>query len=127
MIEDIVLGLLPPDLMPFAIIGDLPDTKANAISLILFDGVRNTEYFGGRVNSTIFQPIIKCVVRNNSYEKAREWITSIQNALHRYSDVFEEIDGSILSIFMFGFPRYLGRNDQKYHEFQVTFNIQVKE
>lgn len=33
----------------------------------------------------------------------------------------------ILSIKMVGTPTYLGRNPQKFHEFQVTFQVQVKE
>lgn len=127
MIEDSILGLLPLELLPFATIGDLPGTQKNEIGLIFYDGATNTEYFGPRVGSTVFQPIMKCVARNSSYEVAKEWIESIKNALHRYSDSGEGLEGEILSILMVGSPMYLGRNEQKFHEFQVTFNIQVKE
>lgn len=127
MIEDYVLGLLPVKLTPFATIGDLPGTQKNEICLMFYDGVTNTEYFGGRQGSTIFQPILKCVVRNNSYEAGKEWIDLLKESLHRYSDAGEGVEGPILSILMVGSPMYLGRNSQKFHEFQVTFKIQTKE
>lgn len=127
MIEDIILGLLPASLAPFATIGDLPGTQKNEICLMFYDGATNTEYFGEKVGSTIFAPIMKCVVRNNSYANAAGWVKDIVDALHRYSDAGEGLEGPILSILMSGSPMYLGRNAQKFHEFQVTFNIQTKE
>lgn len=127
MIEDYILGLLPVKLSPFATIGDLPGTQKNEICLMFYDGAGNSEYFGSRQGSTIFQPILKCVVRNNSYEDGKAWIKSIEEALHRYSDAGEGLEGPILSILMVGSPMYLGRNSQKFHEFQVTFSIRTKE
>lgn len=127
MIEDILLGLLPAELIPFATIGDLPGTQSNAVCLMLYDGSTNTEYFGGRAGSTIYQPIVKVVSRNYSYETAARWISLVKEALHRYTDADKGTDGPILSIFMVGSPMYLGRSPQKLHEFQVTFTIKTKE
>lgn len=121
MIEDVLLGLLPVELVPVATIGDLPGTQRDEVCLMLYDGVANDEYFGGRVDSTIYQPIVKVIVRNHSYEVAKQWIDYVKNAFHRYTG------GEVLSIFMVGSPMYLGRNSQKLHEFQVTFNIKMKE
>lgn len=127
MIEDLILGLLPAELVPVATIGDLPSTQKDEICFILYDGATNAEYFGERKGSTIYQPIVKFVTRHHSYETSRQWINMIKDALHRYADVHTEKNGSILSILMVGSPMYLGRSAQKLHEFQVTFNIQVKE
>lgn len=121
MIEDILLGLLPAELYPVATIGDLPGTQKNAVCLILYDGTSNTEYFGGREGSTVYQPVLKVVVRNDRYETAKQWANMVEKALHRFTG------GVILSVFMVGSPKYLGRSPQKLHEFQVTFNIQTKE
>lgn len=127
MIEDLILGLLPAELVPFATIGDLPGTQRDEVCIMLYDGVANTEYFGGKSGSTVFQPIAKIVVRNQSYETAKQWVDLVQETLHRYTDASSEIGGPILSIFMVGSPKYLGRGTYKLHEFQVTFNIQMKE
>lgn len=127
MIEDTILGLLPVELASFATIGDLPGTKKNCVCLIFYDGASNIEYFGARHESTIFQPIMKCVIRNSSYENAMNWVESIKEALHRYSDAGEGVEGPILSILMIGSPMYLGRDEQKFHTFQMTFTIQTKE
>lgn len=124
MLEDILLGLLPAKLYPFATIGDLPGTQKDEICLMLYDGMSNAEYFGGRKGSTIYQPIVKVVVRNNSYEVAKQWVEDVKDAFHRYTD---ENRGEVLSILMVGSPMYLGRSPQKLNEFQVTFNIQTKE
>lgn len=121
MVEDLLRDLLPEDLRAFATIGDLPSFPANAISLVLFDGVGNDEFFGERFDSTIYNYIVKVKVRNNSYEMAKLWIQGVKESFHRYTGL------DILSIFMVSAPRYLGRDVQKYHEFQVTFIIKTKE
>ncbi len=126
MIEDYILGCLPPDLFPFATIGDLPGTQKNEICLMLYDGASNIEYFGQRHESTIYQPIIKFVVRNSDYEQGKGWVEQIEYALHRYSDIGAGVIGPILSIWLVGSPMYLGRNSQKMHEFQITFNVQER-
>lgn len=102
-----------------ATIGDLPSTSHDAVGIELFDGDFNTEYFGGRLGSTIYQPVVKIVVRNKSYEQGKQYIDVIKNALHRYTNGV-----NILSILLVGSPLYLGRSDQKLHEFQITFSVQ---
>lgn len=126
MVEDYILGCLPPELFPFATVGDLPGTQKNEICLMLYDGATNIEYFGQRHESTVYQPIIKFVVRNNSYEQGKGWVEQIKYALHRYSDAGAGVEGPILSILLVGAPMYLGRNPQKMHEFQLTFNVQER-
>ena len=119
MIEDRILGLLPSSLP--ATIGDLPGTSQNAVCIMLYNGNPNTEYFGSSDSSTVYQPIVKIVVRNQSYEQAASWIKLIKEALHRH------VDDYFMSILLVGSPLYLGKSDQKLHEFQIVFRIQVKE
>lgn len=87
-----------------------------------YDGATSTEYFGA-TNKSLFNPIVKIVIRHKSYLMGQEWSEEVKNKLHR----FHNEDIGILSILMAGTPMYLGRNEQKLHEFQVTFNISIKE
>lgn len=116
MVEKRIYNLLPSTLPK--VIGDLPSTASNAVAIILYNGASNLEYFQF---DTVYKPVLKIVVRNHSYEEAQQQIDDIKDTLHKYSDDF------FLSIFMQGYPMYLGRGEQKLHEFQIVFNIQVKE
>ena len=130
MVAEKIHDLLPQD-WP-VVIGDLPSTVNTVVGIIEYDGVGSTEYFGTsdkmakRSETTgvsIFHPIIKVVIRHTSYSEGQEWADEVKDTLHRYHNE----DMGILSILMAGTPMYLGRNEQKLHEFQVTFNITVKE
>lgn len=116
MVEQHIYDLLPAT-MP-KVVGDLPATADNAVAVVLYNGVANLEYFQF---DTVYQPVVKIIVRNSSYEEAQQQILDIRNKLHKHSDDF------FMSIFMQGYPVYLGRDAQKLHEFQIVFNIQVKE
>lgn len=119
MVEEKLQGLLPSTLP--VTIGDLPSTQNDSICIIMYDGGFNTEYFGKKPDPvTVLQPVAKFVVRHHSYEVAKQWIEQIQDTLHRHTDDY------FLSILLAGTPLYLGRSAQKLHEFQVTFNIQVR-
>lgn len=100
------------------VIGDLPATQEDAVAIILFDGPGNSEYFS---STTIYHSTVKIIVRNKSYEVAQNQIELIKSTLNRHTDDF------FLSILLRGYPLYLGRSDQKLHEFQIVFNIQLKE
>lgn len=116
MIEQHVKDLLPADLPVY--LGDLPSGVINAIGIVLFNGAYNSEYFAF---GTVFKPVVKIVIRNQSYATARQWAETIKATLHRHTDDF------FISILMRGYPMYLGKDEQKLHNFQVTFNIEVKE
>lgn len=118
MLEEKLQGLLPVTLP--ATIGDLPSTRDNCICIVMYDGGYNTEYFGAKP-ATVYQPVAKFVVRHDSYEVGNQWVEQLKETLHRYTDEY------FLSIMLAGTPLYLGRSAQKLHEFQITFNIQVKE
>lgn len=116
MVEQHIYDLLPSTLPKF--IGDLPANIPNAVAIVLFNGAENLSYFQF---DSVFKPIIKIVVRNRSYELAQQQVLIIKETLHKYSDEY------FMSIFMQGYPMYLGKDEQKLHEFQLVFNIQLKE
>ena len=116
MVEQHIYNLLPADLPK--VIGDLPGSCSNAVAIMLYDGPGNEEYFS---TGTIFRPVVKIVVRNQSYERAQAQIKLIKDTLHRYTDDY------FVSIMLVGYPLYLGKGEQKLHEFQIVFNIQTKE
>lgn len=119
MIAERIYDLLPESLPK--VIGDLPSTHNVVVGIIEYDGSTSTEYFGLRDSSSIYSPIVKIVVRQTSYEQGQEWIETIRGLLHRYHD------DTLLSILLVGSPIYLGRNEEKLHEFQITFRVQAKE
>ena len=121
MIADKIKALLPSE-WPLTI-GDLPSPNTEAVAIIEFDGYYNTQYFGRGPGSMIGNPLIKIVGRSASYKTGEAWMDQSKQILNRYSSEEDEI----LSITLVGTPTYLGRNSQKFHEFQVTFQVQVKE
>ena len=116
MVEQHIYDLLPASFPK--VIGDLPGGNSNAVAIMLYDGAGNEEYFS---TGTIYRPVIKIVVRNQSYEEAHNQIQQIKDTLHRHTDEY------FLSILLAGYPLYLGKGEQKLHEFQIVFNIQTKE
>lgn len=118
-----IKALLPDTIQSEAIVGEMPSLKAEGIALIIYDGDFSTEYFGrkGSEASSIFNPVLKCLVRHSSYDTAASWIEQLKETLHRYSD------DSFISILMAGAPAFLGRTTEKLCEFQITFRIQLKE
>lgn len=120
MVADKIYDLLPASLPKT--IGDLPSTETSAVAIMEYSGATSTEYFGPRNEGTsVFQPIVKIVVRTASYAEGVEWCELIKAALHRYTDEY------FISILLVNAPMYLGRDEMKLHEFQVTFKTQVKE
>lgn len=116
MIEQKIKALMPPGIP--SVIGDLPGTSSNLVGIRLFDGGANDEYFG---TDTIFHPVVKFVARHESYETMRAWIDAIKKTYHQYSDDY------FMGIHLVGYPMYLGRGEQKLHEMQITFRINIKE
>lgn len=120
MVAEKIYNLLPQE-WPL-VIGDLPSAENTVVGIAEYDGATSTEYFGS-TSKSLFKPIVKIVIRHESYSKGQAWAEEVKNVLHRYHD--ESI--GIQSCLMVGVPMYLGRTEQKLHEFQVTFNISIKE
>ena len=120
MVAEKIYNLLPQEWPK--VIGDLPSTSDVVLGIVEYDGATSTEFFGA-TNNSLFNPIVKIVIRHSSYSVGQSWSEEVKETLHRYHN--EDI--GILSCFMVGTPIYLGRNEQKLYEFQVTFNISIKE
>lgn len=120
MVAEKIYDLLPQE-WPL-VIGDLPSAADVAVGIVEYDGATSTEFFGA-TNKSLFNPVVKIVIRHTSYSEGQTWADEVKNVLHRYHN---EAVG-ILSCLIAGVPIYLGRNEQKLHEFQVTFNISIKE
>ncbi len=117
MISEKIYNLLPAEMPKY--IGDLPSAPEIAVAIMEYSSGVGTEYFAE--SGSLFSPVVKIVVRHTSYELGSAWSEQIKEALHKYHDDF------FLSILIVGTPIYLGRDEQKLHEFQVTFKTQVKE
>lgn len=122
MIAESIKTLLPSE-WPLTI-GDLPAPNKESVCIIEFDGNYNTHYFGRGYGTMIGQPVVKIVGRSASYQTGSSWMDQAKTILNRYHGTDEN---GILGITLVGAPMYLGRNTQKLHEFQVTFQVQVKE
>lgn len=118
MVEQHIKALFPEELKDITVIGELPSAPQNVIAIMLYSGAGNAEYFAF---GTVCKPVIKIVLRNQSYAQAQQYIEDIKQVLHRYHDDY------FISILMQGYPMYLGKDDQKLHEFQIVFNIKIKE
>lgn len=117
MVAEKIYDLLPDTLPKY--IGDLPSSPDTAVAIMEYSSDDGTYYFSKPYS--LFRPVIKIVVRTPSYEVGRDWVEEIKETLHRYHDSF------FVSILTIGTPIYLGRDEMKLHEFQVTFRTQIKE
>lgn len=122
MVASKVKDLLPSN-WPITV-GDLPAANVEAVGIIEFDGYFNTMYLGMPQNAAVLQPLVKIVARSQSYAQGELWMDQAKEYLNGYVDPWQ---GDIMSIVMVGTPTYLGRNEQKLHEFQVVFQVLVKE
>lgn len=116
MLEAKLKDLIPESVPVY--IGDLPSSPSNIASIMMFNDVESLGYFG---YVTLYTIAAKIVVRNKSYEKGHDWCMLIKDALHGHTD------DTFLSITLQGYPAYLGRDEQKLHEFQLVFYIKTKE
>lgn len=120
MVAEKIYDLLP-DTLP-KVIGDLPGAETDIVAIMEYDGVYSTEYFGSKNDSvSVLRPIIKVLIRNSTYQTGSKWADLVKDTLHRYYDDY------FINIMLVNSPIYLGRNAMKQHEFQVTFNTQIKE
>jgi hypothetical protein len=120
MIADQIRQILSEAGLP-AYTGDLPGNPDNVVAVLEYDSNVSTEYFGTQDSASILNPYVKVIIRSTKYKDGEEWADQVKKTLHKYHD------DTLMSVFMVGSPMYLGRSAAKLHEFQVTFQIQVKE
>lgn len=113
-----ILQFMPEAISP-KFVGELPSLSDEGVAVMLFDGEFNTEFFG--MKTTMFTPVLKFVIRSKEYPKGAEWGQMLKDTFHEFSS--DEIE----AMHLVGSIMYLGRNEEKLHEFQVTFKTIVKE
>ena len=113
-----VIQYLPDSIAP-KFVGELPSLSDEGVAVMLSDGDINTMYFG--MPETIIRPILKFVIRTKEYSKGAMWSQLLKDTFNRFST--DKIDGMYFS----GSILYLGRNEEKLHEFQLIFETIVKE
>ena len=113
-----IQGILPEEVTPI-FVGELPSLSTEGVAITLYDGNSNTEFLG--MPDTIYRPIVQVVIRTQTYDKGAEYAEGIRKALQCFNS------DEVLSILQVGSPLYLGRNEQKLCEFQLTFKTIVKE
>lgn len=113
-----VLQFLPEYVEP-KFVGEMPSLSDEGVAVMLFDGGINTQFFGMR--DTLFRPVLKFVIRCADYKKGAAWMQSIKDTFHQFKS------DEIVEMTVVGSPMYLGKTEEKLHEFQVTFQTIVKE
>lgn len=101
-------------------VGELPSQAEEGVALSPGEGEENIYYFSQE--DTLRKPYVTCYIRTREYTKGEQFSSQVVEALDKFHD-----DDWILSCTLVGTPTYLGRNEDKLHEFQVVFKIIVKE
>lgn len=112
-------SLIPPEVQP-RFIGDLPSITTEGTTCLIYSSNASTQFFG--MKNALYRPVAKFVSRVRRYPDGEEIMTKISDSLKKYTG-----DDEIAGINQIGSPIYLGRNTEKLHEFQVTFEIIVRE
>ena len=113
-----VWELIPSTVTP-RFVGQMPTLSTEGVSMEDYNGGINTTYLG--MPETIFKPILRFFIRTKDYTQGKSFAQAIQNALHEYTDE------SLLGILAVGSPGYLGKSAEKLHEFQLMYQVTLKE
>lgn len=104
---------------PPVFIGDMPSLTDEGISVKMLEGSPNSKYFGEVPD--LYEPIYQIFIRTKDYGVGATSAQVIKDTLDEYSD------RSLKSLTLVGSILYLGRSEQKMHEFQLTFTAILKE
>ena len=113
-------NLIPSSVKP-RFIGDIPSQSDEGVALSLYGTDVIARYLG--TPTTIYSQLVQCKIRTEKYEKGTKFMQQIKESLDKYHN---EQDG-ILSVLLSDGDNDLGVNEEKLHEFQLTFKILVKE
>ena len=122
MIENLceyIWNLIPQKEVPKRFIGDMPSLSDEGVALAITDGQEVTSFFG--TPSTLARPNLRCFVRTKEYRLGATLSRNVYSAIQGYHDE------DILGIVVQGSTNYLGKNEEKLHEFQTNFKVLVKE
>lgn len=101
------------------IVGELNALNEEGVMLHIVSAGISQDYF---IEGTHDRPLARFVTRSAQYLKGKDWCEHLSAALHRYSDDAVLLDSS----FQAGSWQYLGRNQEHYHEFQITFQLMIR-
>lgn len=113
-------NLIPSSVKP-RFVGDIPSQSDEGVALSLYGTDMIARYLG--TSTTIYSQLVQCNIRTKKYEKGTKFMQQVRENLDEYCN---EEDG-ILSVILTEGDNYLGVNEEKLHEFQLTFKILVKE
>ena len=113
-------NLIPSSVKP-RFVGDIPSQSDEGVALSLSGTEGITRFFGS--NISLIEQMVQCNIRTEKYEKGTKFMQQIIESLDKYHN---EQDG-ILSVLLSDGDNDLGVNEEKLHEFQLTFKILVKE
>lgn len=113
------IATILPELDFSIFIGDMPSLSDEGVSINLYDGDYNTEFFG--MPKSIFRPLIRIFIRSKEYKKGLNTANIIKDTLHKRQDDL------ISSMLMQGYVMYLGKSEEKLNEFQLNFTVIVEE
>lgn len=122
MIENLceyIYNLIPQKDVPKKYIGDMPSLTDVGVSFAIADGTTTTTYFGNQ--EVLLRPNLRCFVRTKSYKSGATLVQYVYDKLQGYHD------DTILGITIQGATNYLGKNEEKLHEFQTDYTILVLE
>nr|DAF09629.1 MAG TPA: hypothetical protein [Caudoviricetes sp.] len=122
MIENLceyIWNLIPQKDVPKRFIGDMPSLSDEGVALAITDGQEVTSFFGS--SSTLARPNLRCFVRTKEYRLGATLSRNVYSAIQGYHDE------DVLGIVVQGSTNYLGKNEEKLHEFQTNFKVLVKE
>ncbi len=113
MIAETVKNILPADIQAITYIGELPTDKDNCVALVETGGPHGNYFAKDRFNT----PYLKIVIRNKSYAKGYNIISTIKELLSTYTNHQE------FGMLLTGDIMYFGRDDKRRNMFQITFKI----
>lgn len=113
-------NLIPSSVKP-RFVGDIPSQSDEGVALSLSGTEGITRFFGS--NISLIEQMVQCNIRTEKYEKGTKFMQQIIESLDKYHN---EQDG-ILSVLLSDGDNDLGVNEEKLHEFQLTFKILAKE
>lgn len=102
-------------------VGDIPSQSEEGVSLSINNGEDNTVFFA--TNEVLYRPYVQCFIRTDRYVKGEVFASKVIQAL----DKFQDLENGILCVVLQGSPTYLGKNEDKLHEFQLMFRSVVLE
>lgn len=113
-------NLIPDNVQP-RFVGEIPSQSDEGVALTLGGTGTITRFFGS--STKLIDQIVVCNVRTRKFSKGTDILNTVIEALDNYRS---EQD-NVLGVLLIDGDSYLGTNEEKLHEFQITFKTIVKE